>query len=113
MLALSCEAAPYTHAMPVYKDLSSTGMLYYRSYGGKHMLVSEGVVGEKLDKAEDRAEKREEKLEKVGEKLEKREEKLEKREEKLEKLSDKKGPHDGHEGKGPKDKAAKPGTPAQ
>ena len=70
-------------------------------------------VGEKLDKAEDRAEKREEKLEKVGEKLEKREEKLEKREEKLEKLSDKKGPHDGHEGKGPKDKAAKPGTPAQ
>lgn len=52
VLALACEAAPYTHAMPVYKDLSSTGMLYYRSYGGKHMLVSEGVVGEKLEKAD-------------------------------------------------------------
>jgi DNA repair exonuclease SbcCD ATPase subunit len=63
-------------------------------------------VGEKLDKAEDRAEKREEKLEKL-------EEKLEKRDEKREKLGDKKGPHEGHEGKGPKDKAAKPGTPAQ
>lgn len=52
VLALSCEVAPYTHAMPVYKDLSSTGMLYYRSYGGRNMLVSEGVVGEKLDKAD-------------------------------------------------------------
>ena len=25
--------------MPVYKDLGSTGMLYYRSYGGSQMLV--------------------------------------------------------------------------
>lgn len=39
---------PYTSAMPVFKDLSSPGMLYYRSYGGKQMLVSEGLVGEAL-----------------------------------------------------------------
>jgi hypothetical protein len=62
-------------------------------------------VGDKLDKAADKAAKRDEKLEK--------------RDEKLEKLTDKKAAHDakgppeGHEGKGPKDKAAKPGTPAQ
>lgn len=48
VLALECEAAPYTFDMPVYKDLASPGMLYCRSYGGRHMLVSEGVVGEKL-----------------------------------------------------------------
>ena len=34
--------------MPVYKDLGSPGMLYCRSYGGKQMLVSEGIVGETL-----------------------------------------------------------------
>ena len=39
---------PYSFAMPVYKDLASAGMLYYRSYGGRQMLVSEGVVGETL-----------------------------------------------------------------
>ena len=38
----------YTFAMPVYKDLGSPGMLYCRSYGGRQMLVSEGVVGETL-----------------------------------------------------------------
>lgn len=38
----------YTYAMPVYKDLGSPGMLYCRSYGGRQMLVSEGVVGEAL-----------------------------------------------------------------
>ncbi len=40
--------APYTFKMPVYKDLGSPGMLYCRSYGGKQMLVSEGIVGETL-----------------------------------------------------------------
>jgi sarcosine oxidase subunit beta len=34
--------------MPVYKDLGSEGMLYCRSYGGRQMLVSEGVSGETL-----------------------------------------------------------------
>lgn len=48
VLALERAAAPYTHQMPVFKDLSSPGMLYYRSYGGRHMLVSEGLVGEVL-----------------------------------------------------------------
>jgi sarcosine oxidase subunit beta len=38
----------YTHAMPVYKDLGSPGMIYCRSYGGRHMLVSEGAEGEIL-----------------------------------------------------------------
>lgn len=42
----------YTFQMPVYKDLGSPGMLYCRSYGGNQMLVSEGIVGEKLDKAD-------------------------------------------------------------
>jgi len=41
---------PYTFAMPVFKDLGSPGMLYCRSYGGTQMLVSEGTVGETLDK---------------------------------------------------------------
>jgi sarcosine oxidase subunit beta len=41
--------APYTYAMPVYKDLGSAGMPYYRSYGGAQMLVSEGGAGETLD----------------------------------------------------------------
>ena len=38
----------YTRAMPVFKDLASPGMLYTRSYGGTHMLVSEGTAGEVL-----------------------------------------------------------------
>jgi glycine/D-amino acid oxidase-like deaminating enzyme len=48
VLALACDAAPYTAAMPVFKDLSSPGTLYCRSYGGRHMLVSEGGSGEPL-----------------------------------------------------------------
>jgi sarcosine oxidase subunit beta len=40
--------APYTFDMPVYKDLGSPGMLYCRSYGGRHMLVSEGGTGTRL-----------------------------------------------------------------
>lgn len=40
--------APYTFAMPVFKDLGSPGMLYCRSYGGAQMLVSEGTAGETL-----------------------------------------------------------------
>jgi len=39
---------PYTFSMPVYKDLGSPGMLYCRSYGGRHMLVSEGGAGTTL-----------------------------------------------------------------
>jgi sarcosine oxidase, subunit beta len=42
----------YTNKMPVFKDLDSPGMLYYRSYGGKQMLVSEGSVGETLAEAD-------------------------------------------------------------
>jgi sarcosine oxidase subunit beta len=34
--------------MPVFKDLGSPGMLYCRSYGGRQMLVSEGIAGEVL-----------------------------------------------------------------
>jgi sarcosine oxidase, subunit beta len=41
--------APYTPAMPVFKDLASPGLLYARSYGGTQMLVSEGTAGEVLD----------------------------------------------------------------
>ncbi|MBC8727752.1 NAD(P)/FAD-dependent oxidoreductase [Paraburkholderia sp. UCT2] len=52
VLALECREAPYTFSMPVFKDLASQGMLYHRSYGGNQMLVSEGVVGEKLTAAE-------------------------------------------------------------
>ncbi|MGF6546740.1 NAD(P)/FAD-dependent oxidoreductase [Paraburkholderia youngii] len=52
VLALECAEAPYTFQMPVFKDLASQGMLYYRSYGGNQMLVSEGVVGEKLTTAD-------------------------------------------------------------
>ena len=48
VLALECDGAPYTFAMPVFKDLASPGMLYCRSYGGRQMLVSEGLVGERL-----------------------------------------------------------------
>ncbi|MEK8025983.1 NAD(P)/FAD-dependent oxidoreductase [Pseudaquabacterium rugosum] len=48
VLALEAEAAAYTFQMPVYKDLGSAGMLYCRSYGGNQMLVSEGIVGERL-----------------------------------------------------------------
>ena len=39
---------PYTFSMPVYKDLGSPGMPYFRSYGGTQMLVSEGGAGETL-----------------------------------------------------------------
>ncbi|WP_158934665.1 FAD-binding oxidoreductase [Burkholderia sp. S171] len=49
VLALECDAAPYTFRMPAFKDLGSPGMLYFRSYGGSQMLVSEGVVGETLN----------------------------------------------------------------
>jgi glycine/D-amino acid oxidase-like deaminating enzyme len=52
VLALECDTAKYTFSMPVFKDLASPGMLYYRSYGGAQMLVSEGVVGEKLNTAD-------------------------------------------------------------
>lgn len=54
VLALECEQAPYTSAMPVLKDLSSPGMLYCRSYGGRQMLVSEGLVGEQVATSETR-----------------------------------------------------------
>ena len=47
VLALECDA-PYTFDMPVFKDLGSPGMMYYRSYGGRQMLASEGVTGETL-----------------------------------------------------------------
>ncbi|MGA9915372.1 NAD(P)/FAD-dependent oxidoreductase [Paraburkholderia sp.] len=52
VLALECEAAAYSFNMPAFKDLGSAGMLYYRSYGGSQMLVSEGVVGETLNAPE-------------------------------------------------------------
>lgn len=52
VLALECEGAAYTFAMPAFKDLGSAGMLYFRSYGGSQMLVSEGVVGETLHSPE-------------------------------------------------------------
>jgi sarcosine oxidase subunit beta len=48
-IVLALEASvPYTHSMPVFKDLASPGMLYCRSYGGSQMLVSEGTAGETL-----------------------------------------------------------------
>ena len=52
VLALECEDAAYTFGMPAFKDLASPGMLYFRSYGGSQMLVSEGVVGETLSTPE-------------------------------------------------------------
>ncbi|TCK84089.1 FAD-binding oxidoreductase [Paraburkholderia sp. BL9I2N2] len=52
VLALECDAAAYSFRMPAFKDLGSAGMLYYRSYGGSQMLVSEGVVGETLNAPE-------------------------------------------------------------
>jgi sarcosine oxidase subunit beta len=52
VLALECDVAPYTFKMPAFKDLGSPGMLYFRSYGGSQMLVSEGVVGETLNAPE-------------------------------------------------------------
>ena len=39
----------YSYRMPVYKDLGSHGMLYCRSYGGRQMLVSEGIAGQTLE----------------------------------------------------------------
>jgi sarcosine oxidase subunit beta len=44
----------YTPAMPVFKDLASPGMLYARSYGGRQMLVSEGLPGQALPDTDDR-----------------------------------------------------------
>jgi glycine/D-amino acid oxidase-like deaminating enzyme len=52
VLALECDVAPYTFKMPAFKDLGSPGMLYFRSYGGSQMLVSEGVAGETLNAPE-------------------------------------------------------------
>ncbi|EEA00939.1 FAD dependent oxidoreductase [Burkholderia sp. H160] len=52
VLALDCETGAYTFGMPAFKDLGSPGMLYFRSYGGSQMLVSEGVVGETLNAPE-------------------------------------------------------------
>lgn len=55
VLALQAEASQaYTAAMPVFKDLASPGMLYARSYGGRQMLVSEGLAGELLPAPDDR-----------------------------------------------------------
>jgi sarcosine oxidase subunit beta len=55
VLALQAEASQaYTAAMPVFKDLASPGMLYARSYGGRQMLVSEGLAGEALPAPDDR-----------------------------------------------------------
>jgi len=49
VLALqAADHAAYTPAMPVFKDLASPGMLYFRSYGGRQMLASEGTAGEVL-----------------------------------------------------------------
>jgi glycine/D-amino acid oxidase-like deaminating enzyme len=48
VMTLACDAH-YTNAMPVFKDLASAGMLYYRSYGGTQMLVSEGGAGEAME----------------------------------------------------------------
>jgi len=48
VLSLETAADPYTRAMPVFKDLGVPGLLYYRSYGGAQMLVSEGIPGEVL-----------------------------------------------------------------
>jgi len=52
VFAFETPAAPYTQAMPVYKDLGSPGMLYCRSYGGRQMLASEGIAGEVLSSPE-------------------------------------------------------------
>ncbi|CAG9236015.1 Amino acid dehydrogenase [Paraburkholderia caribensis] len=52
VLALECDEGAYTFKMPAFKDLGSPGMLYFRSYGGTQMLVSEGVVGETLNAPE-------------------------------------------------------------
>jgi len=45
---------PYTQAMPVFKDLALDAMPYYRSYGGRQMLASEGGGGEVLAEPDDR-----------------------------------------------------------
>jgi len=44
----------YTPQRPVFKDLASRGMLYARSYGGRQMLVSEGLAGQVLEGTDDR-----------------------------------------------------------
>jgi sarcosine oxidase subunit beta len=48
VLALEAPAEAYTFQMPVFKDMASPGMMYYRSYGGRQMLASEGTSGETL-----------------------------------------------------------------
>lgn len=48
VLALQVKGAPYGTQMPVFKDLASPGLVYYRSYGGAQMLASEGGAGETL-----------------------------------------------------------------
>jgi sarcosine oxidase subunit beta len=48
VLALEAPTAAYTFQMPVFKDMGSPGMMYYRSYGGRQMLASEGTSGETL-----------------------------------------------------------------
>jgi sarcosine oxidase subunit beta len=53
VLALDAPQA-YTPQMPVFKDLTSPGMLYARSYGGRQMLVSEGLAGQVLEGTDDR-----------------------------------------------------------
>jgi len=53
VLALDAPQA-YTPKMPVFKDLASPGMLYARSYGGRQMLVSEGLAGQVLEGTDDR-----------------------------------------------------------
>jgi glycine/D-amino acid oxidase-like deaminating enzyme len=48
VMSLETRSAPYTRAMPVFKDLDTPGLLYCRSYGGAQMLVSEGTPGQAL-----------------------------------------------------------------
>jgi len=49
VMTFDCAAAPYTRAMPVFKDLGAPGLIYCRSYGGAQMLASEGLPGTVLD----------------------------------------------------------------
>jgi glycine/D-amino acid oxidase-like deaminating enzyme len=48
VVSLECRTAPYTRAMPVFKDLAAPAMIYCRSYGGAQMLASAGMPGEEL-----------------------------------------------------------------
>jgi sarcosine oxidase subunit beta len=49
VMTLNAPNNPYTNAMPVFKDFGSPGMLYFRSYGGQQMLVSEGNEGDEIE----------------------------------------------------------------